>query len=157
MKKIILPIALLFSTLSYGQCKYSKNAVDPFTGHKIVSTDMAKVPATSPGRNLYVSASTVTDEGGGYTYLSVALLPSPKGCVSSDSKAIFLWPDGGTETVVHAGKINCSTPSHLMPVSTESRLFTEAPSAVRLYYSEGYVDVTLGGDDVVRHLQCSVE
>jgi hypothetical protein len=156
MKKSLTLFALLVSAHSYGQCVYSKNEVDPFTGSKIVATKLTKT-TSKPNieGSVYVSAGSVSDKEGTIRTLSIAIIPSDRlGCVSSTSKAIFLWGDGATEEYTHIGEIKCSNPSHFLMIEDGSRLLTEAPSKVRLYFSKGYVDVDLGDTAIYDHLNC---
>jgi hypothetical protein len=155
--KHLLTISTLALTMTVSaQCTLSRNEVDPFTGTKIVATKMEKTKDRSGGRDLYTQATTVTDEGGDLTALTLYLMPSPSSCVSTTSKVTFLWPDGGTETLTHYAGVKCSNPSHMVVVPDNSRILKENPSAVRLYFTEGYVDVTLAGDAVARHVLCTL-
>jgi len=157
MRKVAIALVLLplFAT---AQCEYSRDEVDAFTGRTIVSTKLAKAKVkTSLGVGMYVSATSIMDEGGTLYSMSLALVPSTTvGCVSSSSKAIFLWADGSTEEVAHAGDIKCSNPSHILLVEDGSRLFQEQPTKVRLYFTKGYVDVELLDESVIRSLNCLI-
>jgi hypothetical protein len=155
MRKLLLPLALL-PIMAAAQCTYSRNEVDPFTGDKIVTTKLTKIKAkTAIGAGVYLSGGSVSDAGGALYTLTIALIPSNSlGCVTSTSKAIFLWDDGTTEEYSHIGDIKCSNPYHLMSVEFGSKLHTVAPSKVRLYYSKGYIDIDLLDSSVVTTLSC---
>jgi hypothetical protein len=157
MSKALTIVALLIASGAYAQCDYSRNEVDEFTGRKITTTKFSKAKAkTGISAELYVSAGSVSNKEGATQTLTLALTPSTAvGCVStSSSKAIFLWADGTTEEITHAGSIECGNPSHLMIVQEGSRLLTEQPTKVRLYFTKGYVDVELLDDSIIKAIGC---
>jgi hypothetical protein len=157
MRKVAIALAMLplFAT---AQCEYSRDEVDAFTGRKITTTKLSKAKAKIDiSASLYVSAGSVSNKADTTRTISLALIPSTAvGCVSSSSKAIFLWADGTTEEIAHAGSIECGNPSHLMIVQEGSRLLTEQPTKVRLYFTKGYVDVELLDESVIRSLNCLI-
>jgi len=157
MRKVAIALAMLplFAT---AQCEYSRDEVDAFTGRKITTTKLSKAKAKIDiSASLYVSAGSVSNKADTTRTITLALIPSTAvGCVSSSSKAIFLWADGTTEEITHAGDIECGNPSHLMIVQEGSRLLTEQPTKVRLYFTKGYVDVELLDESVIRSLNCLI-
>jgi len=156
MNKPVAFLAYLIAAHSYGQCTFSKQETDPFTGSRIVSTKLEKIKATAPGHAVYVSASaSVRDSTSRVTVLTIALMPSPAGCVTSDSRAIFLFEDGTTESIQHGGSVKCSDPTHFLIVPEGSRILTEQAAKMRLTTTRGSVDVTLGNNDIQRHLACT--
>lgn len=156
MRKALTIVALLIASGAHAQCDYSRNEVDEFTGRKITTTKLSKAKTKADiSVALYVSAGSVSDKEDSTQTLTLALIPSTAvGCVSSSSKAIFLWADGMTEEITHAGSIECGNPSHLIIMQEGSRLLTEQPTKVRLYFTKGYVDVELLDDSIIKALGC---
>lgn len=111
MKTLLL---LLFPTLLYGQCSYSENKIDEFTGDTVKTTKLNKI---AWGTRVLFSRTKTKD------MVAIFLIYQGQiGCVTEQSYITFKYTDGTTETVYHMGDIECATPSFRGFVSTSKQV-----------------------------------
>ena len=99
MKTLLL---LLFPTLLYGQCEYSENKIDEFTGDTVKMTKPNKI---AWGTRVFFSKTSIN----GIAIMSL-IYQGQIGCVTDESYVTFKYVDGTTEKIYHMAGINCTSP-----------------------------------------------
>lgn len=153
---LALSILPLFA-IGQGDCKYSRNEIDEFTGAVKRETKAEVIGHWSRKNYRFFASVAQVNE---FLYGRINIPSNMTGisvCLSSESYVMVKFTDGEVVRADYIGKIDCDGPTMawgIMPDMVTS-FSSKAVQGIRIGTSDGYMDLEVNDPELfIRHMRC---